>query len=219
MKPETQKFVNRLSQPERWPCPLPVDRLLHKLSYNQRYDDTECTAEELHTITKDLIKKGYSMNQALGMYLEAVFDIRNLLDKHPNVSAYTVEKVVNQCNKILRKSAVTPGESVGSVAAQSIGEVTTQLTLNSVDYRTDLVIRWKGYIKSARNDCIGKLIDDLLGRFKDQVQTPERDVSYLPLPEGLAEALTIDEDGKVSWKALEAVTRHPPKIRMAPTIF
>jgi hypothetical protein len=36
---------------------------------------------------------------------------------------------------------IAPGEMVGMIAAQSIGEPTTQLTLNSVTYETEIIVK------------------------------------------------------------------------------
>ena len=83
-------------------------------------------------------------------------------------------------------------------------------TLNSVEYDTGLVLRWRKAPAGLRNACIGETIDTLLDVYAKKVQTPEARTSYLPLEPGAAEALTVDDEGRVSWKALEAVTRHPP---------
>ena len=40
-----------------------------------------------------------------------------------------------------KRAIVNPGEMVGMIAAQSIGEPTTQMTLNSVTYETEIIVR------------------------------------------------------------------------------
>ena len=84
------------------------------------------------------------------------------------------------------------------------------MTLNSVEYNTDLIIRWN-QDPSSQNSCIGETIDTLLEKYKHRVQFPTPETAYLALDNGVAEALTVDDDGNVSWETLEAVTRHPPK--------
>ena len=83
------------------------------------------------------------------------------------------------------------------------------MTLNSVEYNTDLIIRWNRG-STLQNTCIGETIDTMLEMYKHNVEYPTPDTAYLPLEKGAAEALTVDDDGNVSWKLLEAVTRHPP---------
>ena len=48
---------------------------------------------------------------------------------------------------------------MGSVAAQSIGETITQMTLNSVEYNTEIVLRVDGKIAKHK---IGEYIDNKL---------------------------------------------------------
>ena len=57
----------------------------------------------------------------------------NLIHKHK----YHEDAVIFLCEKIIylyKKSVVNPGEMVGMVSAQSIGEPTTQMTLNTFHY-------------------------------------------------------------------------------------
>lgn len=93
------------------------------------------------------------------------------------------------------KARVAPGESVGAVAAQSIGERATQCTLNSVDYNEHLVVE-------DVDTCIGEFIDSLC---------PPNSPDTLYIETHGRKALTISEDGKVTWNKLIAVTRHLPQ--------
>ena len=96
--------------------------------------------------------------------------------------------------ELLEQAKVAPGECVGAVAAQSIGERATQCTLNSVDYNEYLVIQGVG-------TCAGAFIDPLCDPDGPETQ-------YVTLKG--KKALTLDKYGNVSWKKLIAVTRHPP---------
>ena len=126
------------------------------------------------------------------------------------VSIDTVSDVLDECLQQTEMALVEGGTMVGTIAAQSVGEPATQMTLNSVEYDTGLVLRWRKAPVGLRNACIGETIDTLLDVYAEKVETPEARTSYLPLEAGAAEALTVDDKGRVSWKALEAVTRHPP---------
>ncbi len=77
-------------------------------------------------------------------------------------------------------------------------------TLNSVEYNTHLVVDFK----NPRSGCIGEIIDELIEEFPHEKL--ENDTIYLPLPEGFAKAMSVDENGNTKWTELEAVTRHPP---------
>ena len=81
-----------------------------------------------------------------------------------------------EVNKYLAKANICPGEGVGAVAAQSIGERTTQCTLNSVDYNEWMVLR--GYPRDA---CIGKIVDEIMENgFTEEkmVHTLQRSVAF-----------------------------------------
>jgi DNA-directed RNA polymerase beta' subunit len=102
---------------------------------------------------------------------------------------------------------VQPGEQVGIIAAQSIGEPSTQMTLNSVDWDTKVMIAKNGRIVCPE---IGEFIDAHLAENKDKVQVFANNQEYLELKDGNDwQAISCDEDGKMMWTKLEAVTRHP----------
>jgi DNA-directed RNA polymerase beta' subunit len=113
-----------------------------------------------------------------------------------------------------KKSLVQGGEMVGPLAAQSIGEVSTQLTLRSVDWDTGIIISCDGVIQTP---IIGKFIDDY---YDEMMKNPERSVKiqrlendqiYIPLENDGHEwlAYSVNEFGVGMWTKLEAITRHP----------
>jgi DNA-directed RNA polymerase beta' subunit len=111
------------------------------------------------------------------------------------------------------RARVAQGEMVGCIAAQSIGEPITQMTLNSVDWTTTMAIHWTGPTPPpAPHDAqVGGFIDALIAERPHQCQVqPDGKTIYLPLPPGSARALSPDQDGRMVWTELEAVTRHPP---------
>jgi DNA-directed RNA polymerase beta' subunit len=106
-----------------------------------------------------------------------------------------------------------PGEMVGIIAAQSIGEPSTQMTLNSVDWDTKIMIAKDGHIIST---MIGEFIDNY---YESLLETEEGMARIQYLPNGQIyiplntehdwKAVSCDEDGKIQWTRLEAITRHP----------
>ena len=133
---------------------------------------------------------------------------------YASVKGLTEEQLKIHLDKLLElveDAKATPGESVGCIAAQSIGEPCTQLTLNSVDWETHMAIQWTG---NKPPPCpadteVGAFIDALMEKENNNVQWHGKS-EYLPLPPGSAMALSPDEDGVMKWTELEAVTRHPP---------
>ena len=128
--------------------------------------------------------------------------LQAFINVHTPIMEPSVRKIyVQEIQKYLSKANICEGECVGALAAQSIGERTTQCTLNSVDYKEWLVIR--GHPISA---CIGKIIDDIMKSGYE-----EKNGSHVAEVSGL-EAYTVNHNGKVSWKAITHVTRHPPRV-------
>jgi DNA-directed RNA polymerase beta' subunit len=114
------------------------------------------------------------------------------------------------CEMILLKNWqgwAQPGEQVGIIAAQSIGEPSTQMTLNSVDWDTKIMIAKNGKIVCTE---IGAFVDQHMAANPDSIQEFPNDQLYLDLKDGNDwQAVSCDESGKMMWTKLEAVTRHP----------
>ena len=105
-----------------------------------------------------------------------------------------------------KRAIVAPGEMVGIVAAQSIGEPTTQLTLNSVTYETEILVRNReGDVKIVQ---IGDFIEKHIDTPKKLEYYKDKDTTYAELNE-YYEVPSCTENGEVLWKEIEAVTRHP----------
>jgi DNA-directed RNA polymerase beta' subunit len=107
------------------------------------------------------------------------------------------------------KSLVTHGELVGPVAAQTLGEISTQLTLNSLEWNERIIIYKNGHINAYP---IGKFIDNIIKQTDIRnIQCYENDTKYVSLHiKDDYRIQSVDEDGNVSWKVIEAITRHPP---------
>lgn len=120
-----------------------------------------------------------------------------------------------------KRGRVQAGDMVGPVAAQSIGSQTTQMTLNSVDWDTDMLFMKDGM---PFETPIGEYIDQLMDKYA-KLDTanpdstthhikhiPENRTEYLEIPaaEGKIKVPSTDADGNVTWCDVTAVTRHLP---------
>ena len=108
-----------------------------------------------------------------------------------------------------KQSIVHPGEMVGVVAGQSIGEPTTQLTLNSVTYETEIVVRNQCHeIKTVK---IGDFVTEHMAKSKKVDYMENKDTTYAELSpeEEYYEVPSATEDGRTVWTRIEAVTQHP----------
>ena len=105
-----------------------------------------------------------------------------------------------------KNSLIAPGEMVGMISAQSIGEPTTQLTLNSVSYDTRIMLKVDGQIKVCQ---IGEYIDQYIEKAERMEDHPnDTKLGYINADEDVF-VPSVDAFGITSWKRVEAVTRHP----------
>jgi len=127
-----------------------------------------------------------------------------LFIKRFNKAALTV--LLETISMVYKQAIVAPGEMVGIIAAQSIGEPTTQLTLNSVTYETEILVRNReGQISKVQ---IGDYIEEKINIATKKEYYKDKDTTYAELDD-YYEIPSCDEDGNVMWKRIEAVTRHP----------
>jgi DNA-directed RNA polymerase beta' subunit len=105
-----------------------------------------------------------------------------------------------------KEALVHPGEMVGVIAGQSTGEPTTQLTLNSVTYETEILVRnSKKEIKSIQ---IGDFTKWGIETSKKIDYMQDKDTTYAELSE-YYEVPGVTEEGQTVWRRIEAVTQHP----------
>jgi len=127
-----------------------------------------------------------------------------LLVKRFNKSALIL--LLESINLYYKKAIVAPGEMVGMIAGQSIGEISTQMTLNSVTYDTQIIVRnIEGIIQKIQ---IGDFIENKIKIAKKMEYYKDKDTTYAEVDD-FYEIPSCDEDGNVLWKRIEAVTRHP----------
>jgi len=101
------------------------------------------------------------------------------------------------------KSWVQPGDQVGIVAAQSIGEPATQMSSKKdslIVLQDDKNLKYFG--------TVGEFCDSVLEKNKEKVITIGKDSVVLPLEENYF-IVGVSEDEKTSWKRISEISRHP----------
>jgi DNA-directed RNA polymerase beta' subunit len=105
-----------------------------------------------------------------------------------------------------KQALIQPGEMVGVVAGQSIGEPTTQLTLNSFVYETEILVRdEKGVVSSFQIGDFAKWGIETTSKMEYMA---DKDTTYAELSK-FYEVPSATEDGNTVWRRIEAVTKHP----------
>jgi DNA-directed RNA polymerase beta' subunit len=133
-----------------------------------------------------------------------------LINKRFNKKA--LELLLENILLTYKRSIVAPGEMVGMVAAQSIGEPTTQLTLNSFTYETEILVRNsnKEIQKVQMGDFVTKLIQYGNENKTRMEYYSEKDTTYAPtLDDEYWEIQAPDDNGNIDWYKIEAGTQHP----------
>jgi len=121
---------------------------------------------------------------------------------HEKAVVYLLEMILLK----YKQAIVHPGEMVGVVAAQSIGEPTTQMTLNSFVYETEILVRdAQGHIKCVQ---IGDFTKEGIATSPKIEYFENKDTTYAELQD-FYEVPSCTEDGRTVWRRIEAVTKHP----------
>ncbi len=110
----------------------------------------------------------------------------------------TAKEIVEKCVQAYFKNLMEPGEAAGIVAAQSIGEPGTQMSL---PYDERIIVK-EG--ENVRIIEIGKFVDYCIGKFGFTKQGIH-EICDLPVE---IYALSLDRDEKVRWKRISSVIRH-----------
>ena len=112
-----------------------------------------------------------------------------------------------------KRSIVAPGEMVGMIAGQSIGEVSTQMSCLSTE-KCKIISKNKSTGKITMNSVeVGDFIDNLMEKHpNDTFNTGHNDSSFETLLNELEDdyyILGVSKDEKTHWNKLSHVSRHP----------
>lgn len=177
------------------------------INSNSMVDLTMLEAYEMientfHNLEKIHYAKPTLLFKILYYYYLSAKDL--LINKRFNRSALTI--LLNTIVADYKRAIVSPGEMVGMTAGQSIGEISTQMTLNSFTFETPIIVRNSdGNIQKVE---LGKFIEEKIKISTKKEYYENKDTTYAEVDD-YYEIPSCDEDGNVLWKRIEAVTRHP----------
>ena len=193
--------------------PVALFHIINNIQHQSRL-----TGDSLVDITPmemmDMVEKNYQiLEQSLYTRPTELFKILYYYYLTPKEILYvkrfnrsTLEYLLQYINLMYKRSIVAPGEMVGMIAAQSIGEPTTQMTLNSVTYDTLITVRDDN--KEIKKVEIGEFVEMAIKQANNVEYDESKDTSYAPLSSHF-EVPCVSEDGEVLWKTIEAATQHP----------
>jgi len=111
-------------------------------------------------------------------------------------------QVVKDIIMSFQKCLVEPGEMVGCVGSQSIGEQTTQMSAHF-----DTIISCHSVLGNFKGK-IGEFIDTLIKDNTNKVENIGNDSVVLDLEKDY-HIISVNNDGKTSWNRISQVSRHP----------
>jgi intein/homing endonuclease len=153
----------------------------------------------------DLQERLYILRPEQGMRFLHIL-LRLYLSPKPLLTQFNMSKavfdwVVSEIERYFVESVAQAGEMVGIIAAQTLGEINTQLSC-----RKDTRIRVQGH--TSFNGEMGTFIDDLLEKHaKDVVDLGSQSV-VLDLKQDYY-IVGVSNQEKTSWKRISQISRHP----------
>lgn len=127
---------------------------------------------------------------------------------------HQLETILKQVERGYYQALIASGEAVGLLAAQSIGEPTTQMTLNSLDWEELILIRVGGDSNDAvLVQPIGQLIDECFAAMEASRVTllDHGETRYATVQDKHWSIPSVDDGGHIHWKRITAITRHLPQ--------
>ena len=145
-------------------------------------------------------------NKLLNIILKMSLSPKDIILNH-RLNKLSLEYVVNEIKKKFMESIAHPSEMVGVVAAQSIGEPCTQITLNSVEYNTPILLDINGKFQKVK---IGEYIDNRIKKSKEEnIENHPNDTTLEYIRDDKVKILAPTEDGNMIWDNVKAITKHP----------
>jgi len=188
-----------------------------KLSYDHAIEQVL----ELTEILPKLFKNRLNLTLDIGSNYKAACHfisiiIRSKLSAKQVVDEYKFNKnaltsVLEEIKMKFLNSIAQAGEMVGVISAQSLGEPTTQLTLNSFTYETLIIVRNKEQVSQTIQ--LGEFVEMLCQEAEASAEVDikyyeDKDTTYAPAV-NYWEIQAPNEKGEVDWYHIEAGTKHP----------
>ena len=179
-----------------------LDRMINSIANQLHLKENEgtVTAAEVLEAQGSLLLKTHANNLVWGALVR--YHLAPISLKKRGYTKAALDALVAQAVLTHWKSWVEPGQPIGVIAAQSIGEPATQM---SAIYSTKISIASK-----TRNytGSIGAYVDALIAAHPEKVHELSKDSVVLDLDNG-DEVVGVSNDEKTSWLPIKQVSRHP----------
>ena len=169
--------------------------------------DPEYILDEIDKLCEELYLTDTNRgNRLFQIILKTFLSPKELILQH-RLNKMSFEYIVLEIKKKFKDSIAHPSEMVGVVAAQSIGEPCTQITLNSVEYNTPILLDINGKFQKVK---IGEYIDNRIKKSKEEnIENHPNDTTLEYIRDDKVKVLAPTEDGNIIWDNVKAITKHP----------
>ena len=220
--------LNYITMNDKYMLPVDLNRIINNIKYTKLEKDTNVSLDPqyiLDTLNNLLLSKNtrilcMSKNQRENkdsLKFKDEMDCKTLfkfslfeyLSPKRCIIEYKLNKmkfdtIINNIISDYKNALVQPGEMVGVVAAQSIGEPATQM---SISYETKInLINSKGKVYSG---MIGEFIDRKINNNPNNVIDLGNSSYEAKLDEDYY-IMTVNENEKTEWSKISHVSKHPP---------
>jgi len=185
-----------------------------KLTYDYVIDRVNDLTDSLPKMFKNRLNEKLDLGsnyrtacQFISMIIRAKLSAKQVVHEY-KFNKEALNSILEQIKMKFLKSIAQPGEMVGVISAQSLGEPTTQLTLNSFTYETKIIVRNKEQICSSVQ--LGEFVEMLCkeDRPSGVKYYSDKNTTYAPSVK-YWEIQAPNENGEVDWYRIEAGTKHP----------
>ena len=183
-------------------CAVHLDRMIQSIANQLHLKENEGTVlpAEVLEAQESLLLKTHANNLVWGALVH--YHMSPIALKKRGYTKTALDALVAQAILTHWKSWVEPGQPIGVIAAQSIGEPATQM---SSIYSTKISITSK---TRKYTGTIGAYVDALIAAHPDKVIELSKDSVVLDLDNG-DEVVGVSNDEKTSWLPIKQVSRHP----------
>lgn len=161
------------------------------------------------------------------IYIKSTLSVKDVFVKY-KLTKEAFDYIINQMIFKFSRAIMTPGTAVGAIAAQSIGEPTTQQTLNSVDYEEYILVGRKiGEVKGklrlkTKRLPIGVFVDKIINQYKNKGCTTTTKYKLFEYNDEAESTYAETQHAKyyvqscnpkteqIEWKLIEGISRHIP---------
>lgn len=205
--------IFNLEQNNKIQYPIPFTRLI-QTAYQRAKDmgiesiPSNLTPKYVFDTIDTLINTLYITQKEQGTRFLHIL-LRTHLSPKPLLTKYHMQKetfdwLCDEIRRYFKEAIAPPGEMVGIIAAQSLGEYATQL---SVHKDAKIIIMHKDQAQCF-NGKVSTFIDNLMAAHPDKINDLGHDSTALYVPDDYY-IVSVTNDERTNWRRILEVSRHP----------